>query len=258
MPFDEYARREIERVAKDRGWPAAALLAIVEVESGGRTHAVVNGRPEPLIRFEGHYFDRRLPSEKQAVARREGLASPSAGAVKNPPGQAARWRMLARAAAIDKQAAYESVSWGLGQVMGAHWEWLGYHSVEDLVKDARNGVYGQVRLMANYIEKAGLADALKRQDWHTFAGGYNGPGYARNGYHTKMAAAYERWSKAKPLPSVPTPTPRPDPSRAPKPAPAAPQPSKAGILAAILAALAAAGAWIVNLPCNLIGIFCGG
>ena len=47
MPFDENARREIERVAKDRGWPAAALLAIAEVESGGRTHAIVSGRPSP-------------------------------------------------------------------------------------------------------------------------------------------------------------------------------------------------------------------
>ncbi|WP_173931404.1 hypothetical protein [Chelativorans sp. Marseille-P2723] len=40
----------------------------------------------------------------------------------------------------------------------------------------------------------------------------------------------------------------------PKPAPS----GKAGILAAILAALAAAGAWLANIPCNLFGIFCGG
>jgi len=32
----------------------------------------------------------------------------------------------------------------------------------------------------------------------------------------------------------------------------------AGILAAIIAVLVGAGAWLANLPCNLFGIFCGG
>lgn len=32
----------------------------------------------------------------------------------------------------------------------------------------------------------------------------------------------------------------------------------AGLIAAIIAGLAALGAWLADLPCNLIGIFCGG
>ncbi|WP_011582052.1 MULTISPECIES: N-acetylmuramidase domain-containing protein [Chelativorans] len=182
----------IAGLASKAGLEPAILMAVIEVETGGLAHTQVKGRQEPPIRFEGHYFDRRLPSEKQAIARREGLASPSAGSVKNPPSQAARWRMLQRAAEIDRKAAYESTSWGMGQVMGAHWAWLGYPSVEALVEEARGGVEGQVRLMLRYIEKAGLMEALRRRDWAAFARGYNGPGFARNSYHLRLALAYRR------------------------------------------------------------------
>jgi hypothetical protein len=183
---------EITIVAREAGLEPAALLAVAEVESGGHAHALVSGRREPLIRFEGHYFDRRLSGARRDRARRAGLASPDAGKVANPAGQAARWRMLDRAAAIDRKAAYESVSWGLGQVMGAHWAWLGYASVEAMVAEARDSVAGQARLMARYIVKAGLREALIAGDWDRFAHGYNGPNYRRNRYHTRLAAAYRR------------------------------------------------------------------
>ena len=190
--FTQEVIGEITTAATAAGLEPAALLAVAEVESGGLAFAVVAGRREPLVRFEGHYFDRRLSGGSRTAARSQGLASPTAGAVQNPAAQAARWCMLERAAAIDSDAAYESVSWGLGQVMGAHWAWLGYGSVAALVAEARSSVAGQARLMARYIDKAGLVPALRSHDWHAFARGYNGPDYARQGYHLKIAAAYRR------------------------------------------------------------------
>lgn len=191
--FDKKTVNEIMAAARELSLDPAGLLAIAEIESGGRAFARVDGRDEPLIRFEGHYFDRRLSAEKQARARALGLSAPTAGAVVNPRTQEARWRMLARAEKIDRKAAYESVSWGIGQVMGAHWVWLGYADVEALAAQARSGIAGQVRLMARYIDKAGLAPALRAHDWAAFARGYNGPGYRASGYHTKLAVAYERY-----------------------------------------------------------------
>lgn len=182
----------IAQIASGNGIEPAALLAVAEIESGGRVFAVVAGRKEPLIRFEGHYFDRRLNGAKRRRARLAGLASPIAGKVANPASQAARWRMLERAAAIDRKAAFESVSWGVGQVMGAHWAWLGFHDVEALVAQARSGAAGQARLMARYIVKAGLREPLAQRDWARFAHGYNGPNYRRHRYHTRLAAAYRR------------------------------------------------------------------
>ncbi|SMH52375.1 N-acetylmuramidase domain-containing protein [Mesorhizobium australicum] len=189
-----FSNSEIETIAVRSGLEPAALLAIAEVESAGKAFANVDGRREPLIRFEGHYFDRRLPAGKRAAARAAGLANPKAGAVKNPASQAARWAMLAKAAAIDHKAAHESVSWGLGQVMGAHWEWLDYASIDALVAEARAGAGGQVALMARFIEKAGLAGAIRRRDWTAFARGYNGPDYRRHGYDRKIATAYAKYA----------------------------------------------------------------
>jgi hypothetical protein len=190
--FTEETAKEIEKTASEFGIEPAALLAVAEIESGGSVFAVIEGRQEPLIRFEGHYFDRRLSGEAQARARAAGLASPNAGVVANPASQAARWELLERAAAIDRKAAYESVSWGLGQVMGAHWEWLGFADVAALAKEARKGAGGQARLMARFIEKSGLREALERHDWEAFAREYNGPGFRKNAYDTKLAAAYRR------------------------------------------------------------------
>ena len=128
-------------------------------------------------------------------AQSEGLANARAGAVKNPRSQAQRWNLLNRAIKINRIAALSSVSWGLGQVMGSHWKWLGYGSVDALVVQARSGVAGQVALMARYIEKAGLIKALQERDWLAFARTYNGPGFAKNRYDKKMAAAFARFSK---------------------------------------------------------------
>jgi len=190
--FSRQTATEIEKAAREHGLEPAALLAIAEIESAGQVFAKIDGRNEPLIRFEGHYFDRRLTGAAQERARAEGLASPNAGAVANPRAQMARWQMLDRAADIDHQAAYESTSWGLGQVMGAHWQWLGFGDVDALVTEARSGAAGQARLMARYLDKAGLTSALNDHDWEAVGHGYNGPGFRKNGYHLKLAEAYKR------------------------------------------------------------------
>lgn len=190
--FSKHTTNEIEKAAREFRLEPKALLAIAEIESAGQVFARIDGRNEPLIRFEGHYFDRRLTGDKQARAREAGLAAPEAGAIANPRGQAARWELLGRAAAFDHQAAYESTSWGLGQVMGSHWLWLGFDNVDALVEEARSGAAGQARLMARYIDRAGLADALNGHDWEAVGHGYNGPGFRKNAYHIKLAEAYRR------------------------------------------------------------------
>lgn len=193
--FDDASRRQIVEVATRNGLDPVALLAVAWVESAGTPFWNVDGRLEPAIRFEGHYFDRILGKKdpaKQAIARARGLANPKEGVVKNPP-NAQRYALLARAKAIDADAAIESVSWGLGQVMGANWRDFGLKGASQLEAIARSGVGGQVDLMVRFILKNGLKGALNSQNWRSFAARYNGPSYAANGYHTKMRDAYTRF-----------------------------------------------------------------
>ena len=193
--FDQDVRLQIAVIAKSLNVLPAALLAVVEVESGGRIGARVNGRMEPMIRFEGHYFHRLLPKSLRIIARNQRLAHPQAGRVANPRHQTCRWVKLKQAIKINRIAALSSVSWGVGQVMGAHWQWLGYGSVDVLVEEARSGLSGQVRLMARFIQKSGLVAKLNSQDWAGFARIYNGPGYRKNRYDKKMAAAFAKYQE---------------------------------------------------------------
>lgn len=170
---------------------AYALLAVIEIESGG-----LIGNPHPIIRWEGHYFDRLVPAKLRDTARAQGLSSPKAGVVKNTAGQDGRYTILNKAAAIDKEAAYSSISIGVGQVMGAHWKDLGYKSAEAMFERAKEGFQGQVELMIRYIKINELVDELQRLDWSAFARGYNGSNYAKNRYHLNMKEAYERYAVA--------------------------------------------------------------
>ena len=174
------------------GVSAAVLLAVALVETNGVAYAAFDGRREPLIRFEGHCFDRLLEGEKRARARGTGLADPKVGGVHNPLAQSARWRLLDRAAAIDPAAAFASTSWGLGQVMGAHWQRLGYASPDAMAAEARRSAEGQFVLMAAFLRHEHLDALLPAEDFAGFARRYNGPAYGRNGYDRKIKTAYAR------------------------------------------------------------------
>ncbi len=196
--FSKEVRREIEDIAEEYGWNPYSLLAIVEVESNGKSSWRVGGEQMPAIRFEGHYFYKRLKGAKLKRAVAEGLAHPKSGRVKNPRGYKARYDLLARAKRIDRKAALESTSVGLGQVMGAWWDELEYESVEAMFARAEESVAGQVELMARYIDKFGLGHLVtgkpSLKTFTRFAERYNGKGFRRNKYHTKMWASYKRWS----------------------------------------------------------------
>jgi hypothetical protein len=189
MKIDTKDLAYITEQGKELGINPAALLAIIEVESNG-----VIGNPHPIIRWEGHYFDRLVPAKLRDTARAQKLSSPKAGSVKNPKGQTGRYDILNKAVLIDKEAAYSSISIGVGQVMGAHAKDLGYPSAEAMFNRAKQGLSGQVELMLRFIKFNKLVDELQRLDWSAFARAYNGPNYRANAYHTKMKEAFERYA----------------------------------------------------------------
>jgi hypothetical protein len=214
--FDDAARDAIGLIARDLGVEEAALLAVAEVESAGKPFAEVDGKPMPLIRWECHYFFKLLPEKLRAQAVDAKLAHPKAAAVPNPGKQQARYDLLARAKEIDESAALSSCSWGLGQVMGSHWKWLGYSSPQELVNVACSGIPGQVQLMARFIKKNNLVDELQRKDWASFARAYNGSSFKVNRYDEKMAQAYARYRASAPAQASAT-------TAAPASPPAAPE-----------------------------------
>ena len=97
--------------------------------------------------------------------------------------------------------AYESASWGLGQVMGFHWKALGYDSVYDFVALMRRSEDDQLEAMARYIERFGLVEPLRRADWPEFARRYNGKNYKENNYDKRLQDAHHAFSSAEMAPN---------------------------------------------------------
>ncbi|WP_321815682.1 MULTISPECIES: N-acetylmuramidase family protein [unclassified Paraburkholderia] len=185
---------DLVRAADTLGVPIACVRAVNEVESKG-SGFLLGGRP--IILFERHVFWRRLKARgidpTPLAAKYPNIVAEVYGGYQ---GGAAEYARLATAELIDPAAAYESASWGAFQVMGEHWERLGYASVDDFVSRMENGEADQLDAFVRYVAAdAGLVAALKARRWATFAKGYNGGDYARNLYDVKLARAFEKYNE---------------------------------------------------------------
>ncbi|MBB5320475.1 N-acetylmuramidase domain-containing protein [Marinobacter oulmenensis] len=167
----------------------AAIKAVTEVESR-ESGFLESGLP--VILFERHVMYRQLPADTRSIQ-----AASFPALVNSKPGGyvggESEWRRLKRACSIDREAAIQSASWGLFQIMGFHWAHLGYASVSDFSEAMHRSEGDQLAAFVKFIQKDHrLHQALQQKDWATFARYYNGPAYRRNQYDTRMAAAYQR------------------------------------------------------------------
>ena len=81
------------------------------------------------------------------------------------------------------------------QIGGFNWKKCGAESLDDFVCRMSRSERDQLDMFASFISTTGLVKHLKTKNWAAFARGYNGPGYAKRAYHTRMARAYSRHSK---------------------------------------------------------------
>lgn len=185
---------DFEEVAAALDVEAAAIRAIVEIETG-RTRKGFHAEGKPIINFD-------LPVFRRAAGRRGiNLVKHSSSPALKPVNikkyggqQAAQQARFDAALAIDSIATIESTFWGMFQIGGFNWKLCGMPSREEFVKMMSRSEYDQLRLFANYMENTGLVKHLKAKNWAAFARIYNGPSYASRGYHTRMAAAYRKYS----------------------------------------------------------------
>lgn len=182
------------------------LHAVLDVETRGGGF-FKDGRLKMLP--ERHIFYRELgPGPERDAAVRRGLAYKRWGTKRYPKSSEDRYRLLSDMMSINEDAALRSVSWGLGQIMGFNHRLAGYPSAKAMVLDFLDDEENHLRAMVRFIVSAGLDDELRRHDWAGFAKGYNGSGYAKHGYHTKLAAAFKKWQA---IPDTPFEIDRQDP-----------------------------------------------
>lgn len=184
---------DFARAADRLGCEPAVIKAVTTVEARGQGF---DAKRRPVILFEPHVFWRCLPKEKRSTAAKQGLAYARWKPGNYPKTQDARYDQLERAMRIDRDAALMACSWGLGQVLGENWRMCGFPSVEAFVRKNMESEGGQLDVMVSFIIGAGLDKHLRAKNWRAFARGYNGPGFEKNRYDTKLATAYARLSKS--------------------------------------------------------------
>lgn len=168
----------------------AALKAVLEVECRG-SGFYRSGRLTML--YEPHIVYRYSSGDVRVKLVRMGLASLSAGAIPYPPTEAERYAQFNQCALVgDIELACKSCSWGLPQGMGFNHKPFGYASAEEMVRAfAQKGEAEQIEAMGRFIAaNPAMHRALRNTMWATFAKAYNGTGYAKNRYDTKLATAY--------------------------------------------------------------------
>tara|TARA_R100000656_G_C3950435_1_gene128356 strand:+ start:818 stop:1381 length:564 start_codon:yes stop_codon:yes gene_type:complete len=178
---------DYEKAAKELGVDVASVKAVVEVESRGEGFL---DSGEPVILFERHVFNRRLRNKGIVVRDQPDIVNPVAGGYK---GGAAEHKRLQRAVAIDREAALESASWGLFQIMGYHWQALGFKDLQSFINAMYKDEASHLEAFVKFIKvNRNIHKALKAKNWADFARGYNGPAYKRNRYDDRLATAYTK------------------------------------------------------------------
>lgn len=180
---------ELATFASQIGCTPKQLAAVAKVESagGGWDDA---GRLKCL--FERHYAWRRLrvlipilsnptPGGYTMDADRDGIND--------------SWEKVADLSLRGSPlVAFESASWGMFQVMGAHAKSLGYPNAIEMVWQLTRSEAAHYRLLTAFIQHNGLTGAVRRlstnpADNVAFARSYNGKGFAKGAYHEKLARA---------------------------------------------------------------------
>ena len=169
--------------------PPESLMAVLSVETSG-----VGYLPDrrPVILFERHIFHRLTDGAYDAD--HPDISAPSPGG--SGPGGDYQFQRLAAAVLLDRTAALESASWGLGQIMGMNFASAGFADVSTMVDRFILSERDQLVGMASFLRSGGMATRLADDDWAGFARLYNGPNYAANHYDAKLQAAFQRFQNS--------------------------------------------------------------
>lgn len=185
---------DISAAAEELDVEIGCVLAVNEVESIGHGF-LPDGRPKIL--FERHVMYKRLVdaglnAEELAIKHPNIVNSARGGYA----GGATEHARLQTAIGINQRCAIESASWGLFQIMGYHWEPLGYAGADAFVSAMKRSESDHLDAFVRFIKaNSALHKALKSHKWPEFARIYNGAAYKANCYDAKLAAAFNRHSQ---------------------------------------------------------------
>ncbi len=177
---------DFEHVADELGVEVAAIKAVVSIEAG----AAMKGFWAPGVPVIN--FDRTM--YRKYAAKAGGGGAKGETVPKGLSGYALReWTQLINARKSNARAANLGTFWGMFQIGGFNYKVCGCESVDEFVRLMSYSELEQLELFAAFLRNTGYVSELRALNWAGFARKYNGPSYARRGYHTRMAKAYAKF-----------------------------------------------------------------
>lgn len=199
---------DYESAAKELGCEVNVIKAIDKVESGG--HDGFDKKKRPIILYERHKFS--LRSGKKYDKSNPDLSSKVGYKLKKKGNNVSEHELktnyysgssdenymrLAKAYALNKNAALRACSWGKFQILGDNYKMCGYPTVVDFVADQVKSEIGQLQVFIRFIKAKKMQKHLKDKNWAKIAEGYNGTGYKKFNYDERIKNAYKTLSKTK-------------------------------------------------------------
>jgi hypothetical protein len=171
-------------VASELGVKAPEIWAVFTVETSGC--GFLPDRRPPIL-YERHIFSRltggRFDDGDISAPNRGGYGA----------GGAAQYDRIARALLLDRNAALQSASWGLGQIMGMNHRAAGFANIEPMTTAMCDSEDAQLQAFAEFLKASKLDGALRIHDWTSLARGYNGPSYAENQYDVRLRGEFQKY-----------------------------------------------------------------
>ena len=188
--YDTLTEEDFRIIAQELGVEVAAIKAVVRIEAGEKLQGFW-APGVPVANYVQSLFNKYKGSAKARKIKDAKVPSGLSGyALKE-------WTALTNARKINANAADMGTYWGMFQIGGFNYKLCGCGSVEEMVDKVCDSEFSQLQMFAVFIRNSGMLDALRKKDWAAFARKYNGPSYAKRGYHTRMAKEYANFKNSK-------------------------------------------------------------
>jgi N-acetylmuramidase len=176
--------------AASLGCEVAAVKAVAEVESRGSGFDAKN---RPTILYERHVFARCCNPKGKFNASNPDISASTPypkGTFGNTEQQ---WEKLAKAYALDPEAACKAPSWGIFQILGENHRACGFATALEYARAMTTSPVAHLKAFVGFVQSdRRLLKAIRERDWPGFALAYNGKGYEVYQYDKKIAAAYAK------------------------------------------------------------------
>lgn len=194
----------IKKYADKLGIDEDILGAVILVESSGS--GFVNGKLK--IRFENHKFIDAVGTkyetyysfchEKNKRYKEHKFRTTPNGSWKNThDSQTTEYEAFNFAKTLNETAAYESISMGLGQIMGFNYKAAGFSSAKEMFNNFSKSESNQIEGMIKFISNDNkMLSALQSGDLESFVCRYNGSSNVAN-YTKKLKNGIKEYKNAK-------------------------------------------------------------